>query len=213
MEKESPAAKRAKRRVVKVTCRSDGEPCGCEDMTLAEIKRSSMTRREHQIVVAFGNKKINSNQIPFNLHSFLISEKALKSTRDQVDYVLEVNNAQTALLKEILAATKSGASFAEAAAEKKKMEEIQAEDERQLVLPWMVKVKNSKQIPTNRHSLFQNDTEVNVAMNDDEMYHATRRYLEHSKTSTKGSWLRKMCRIMFDGHLIGRYYLTFPGSP
>ena len=50
-------------------------------------------------------------------------------------------------------------------------------------------------------------------MNDDELFHATRRYLENSKTSTKGSWLRKMCRIMFDGHLIGRYYLQWPGSP
>ncbi len=78
----------------------------------------------------------------------------MKSTRDQVDYVLEVTNAQTALLKEILAATKSGASFAEAAAEQKKIEDIQAEDERQLVLPWKVKEKNSKQIPTKLHSLF-----------------------------------------------------------
>lgn len=62
--------------------------------------------------------------------------------------MLEVNNAQTTLLKEILAATKSGASYAEAAAEQKKMEDIQAEDERQLVLPWKVRITISNQITT-----------------------------------------------------------------
>ena len=67
MDTDSPAAERAKKRITKVTCRSDGEPCGCEDMTLADIKRASLTPREQQIVVAFGNK---NSKIPMKFHPF-----------------------------------------------------------------------------------------------------------------------------------------------
>ncbi len=51
-----------------------------------------------------------------------------------------------------------------------------------------------------------------MAMNDTEQYHALRRWLQNSKSNTKGGWLRTVCRKMFDGHLLGRQYLEFPSG-
>ncbi len=75
-----------------------------------------------------------------NFHSSGIhfSEKCLKSTRDQVDYLHETVNKQGKILEEIRSASQLGANYAERAAEQKLMEEMQEADENALTLPFMV---------------------------------------------------------------------------
>ncbi len=39
-----------------------------------------------------------------------------------------------------------------------------------------------------------------------------RRWINVNTSSTKGSWLRKACRKIFDGYLLGRQYLAWPSG-
>ncbi len=121
---------------------------------------------------------------------------------------------QNALLEEIRDASKLGANYAERAAEQKMMEDLKEEDEAVLTLPFMVQ-KNSIEIPSIGHSHcfnLQTQQQVLMAMQNDETFHAMRRWIQASKTTTKGSWLRKTCRKIFDGHLLGRQYLVWPSG-
>ncbi len=107
-------------------------------MSLAAIKQNCKDEHAHQLIVAFGNiLKKNSTDFPLIWHS--LTEKCLKSTRDQVDYLHETVNKQGKILEEIKSASQLGANYAERAAEQKLMEEMQEADENALTLPFMVK--------------------------------------------------------------------------
>ncbi len=107
-------------------------------MSLAAIKQNCKDEYSHQLIVAFGKISLK-NSIDFPLIRHSLSEKCLKSTRDQVDYLHETVNKQGKILEEIKAASQLGANFAERAAEQKLMEEMQEADENALTLPFMVK--------------------------------------------------------------------------